>query len=131
MRLQSVAGTAASDRGWAVTPEKVDDAVRQIVEIAKPLRVVAFGSWARGQSRPDSDLDLAVILDGASDAQAAMFLRSRLAGITMSMDILAVPLERFERFRHSVNSVHYDIQNEGKVLYERNPDGSASGAVAA
>jgi hypothetical protein len=72
-----------------------------------------------------------VILDVASDAAAARFLRSRLSDIPMSIDILAVPLERFERFRHSVNSVHYDIQHEGKVLYEREQDGSASGAVAA
>lgn len=121
----------AEELDWAATPEKVDQAVRRIVEVAKPLRVVAFGSWARGQNGPDSDLDLAVILDDQSDAEAAQFLRSKLTDVEMAMDILPVPLERFERFRHSVNSVHYDIDHEGVVLYERGTHGSPGGAVAA
>jgi predicted nucleotidyltransferase len=120
MNLQD-ATTQANEFDWTITPEKVDRAVRQIVDIARPLRVVAFGSWARGQNGPDSDVDL----------EAAQFLRGKLTDIAMPMDILSVQLERFERFRHSVNSVHYDIDHEGVVLYERGVHGSSGRAVAA
>jgi predicted nucleotidyltransferase len=130
MNLQD-ATTQANEFDWTITPEKVDRAVRQIVDIARPLRVVAFGSWARGQNGPDSDVDLAVILDDKSDVEAAQFLRGKLTDIAMPMDILSVQLERFERFRHSVNSVHYDIDHEGVVLYERGVHGSSGRAVAA
>ena len=114
-----------------ITHQKVLEAVRQLVALTDPLRVVAFGSWARGQHGPDSDVDLAVILDEYSDLSAGPFLRSKLTGIDMPMDILRVPVERFERFRRSVNSVHFDIEHEGVILYERSAHGSASRAVAA
>ena len=116
---------------WSITREKIDEAVRQIVELANPLRVVVFGSWARGEHGPNSDVDIAVLLDEGSDREGSRFLRSKLAGIDMAMDILAIPMERFEHFRRSVNSVHYDIENEGVILYERGAHGSSSRGIAA
>lgn len=40
------------------------DIVRRVVEVAKPQRIVMFGSAARGTMRPDSDVDLLVIKKG-------------------------------------------------------------------
>jgi predicted nucleotidyltransferase len=36
----------------------LDEAVRRIVESVHPRRIILFGSAARGDGRPDSDLDL-------------------------------------------------------------------------
>ncbi len=46
-----------------VTEEKILAAVQRIVAVANPIRIIAFGSRARGDFRPNSDLDLAVIVD--------------------------------------------------------------------
>jgi predicted nucleotidyltransferase len=40
--------------------------VERLVKAIDPLRIVAFGSRAKGTQRPDSDLDIAVILDSNS-----------------------------------------------------------------
>ena len=116
---------------WTVTQAKADEAVRRIVEIARPLRVVAFGSWARGQIGAGSDLDLAVILAGEPDGRVTQNLYLAMHGIGMSVDIITASLARHQRFSKSVNSVHYDIANEGIILYEEEADGSASGTAAA
>ena len=116
---------------WGITPERMREAVERIVKAANPLRVIAFGSWARGEHTPESDLDLAVILDEQSTVRDAGKLYECASGIRMSMDILAATLEHHERFGVSPNSVHGDIKREGVVLYERDRHGSASAVNAA
>jgi len=46
----------------APTREKVNAAVRVVVETADPSRVILFGSWPRGEAKWDSDLDMAILM---------------------------------------------------------------------
>ena len=43
-----------------LTPAVLEEIVRRIVEVAQPERVILFGSAARGEMGPDSDVDLLV-----------------------------------------------------------------------
>src|SRR5215212_5669541 len=45
-----------------VTQEKIDEAVRRLVEVARPSRIILFGSAARGELDERSDIDLMVVL---------------------------------------------------------------------
>ena len=62
MALRSSAGHVSrstrsnSESGDSAKPE----AIARLVEGFDPLRIVVFGAYARGDSRPDSDLDLLV-----------------------------------------------------------------------
>jgi len=60
------ADASAADKPWAVTAVKVEAAVERIVATARPLRILAFGSRARGDAAPESDLDLLVVLPKGS-----------------------------------------------------------------
>ena len=64
-------GDARRRRGGArLDPRILDDIVRRVVEVARPERIVLFGSAARGEMGPHSDVDLLVVKEGA-DAHSA------------------------------------------------------------
>jgi len=46
-----------------VTDALLEEITRAIVETAKPRKVVLFGSRARGNAHPESDIDILVIED--------------------------------------------------------------------
>lgn len=104
---------------WAVTPEKVQEAVRRIVEAAHPLKVILFGSRARGAAAPDSDLDLLIIEREVPDRYSEMVrLNGTLRGLILPLDILVIGERDFEERSRTPGSVYYAARREGKVLYD-------------
>ncbi len=111
--------TAITEPIWAVTTEKINEAVERIVAAAKPRKVIVFGSQARGAPNPDSDLDLMIVLDEVRSPRAeAVRLRRLLSGLIMAVDILVVSKEKFEYWCDPPGNVFFEANLEGKVLYE-------------
>jgi predicted nucleotidyltransferase len=98
---------------------KIDKAVRLIVQMFRPEKIILFGSRARGDPRPDSDADLLVVMKvrGSRRLKAAR-IDLALARIGMPKDIVLVTPDEFRRFRDVVGTVVYPAVREGKVLYD-------------
>ena len=65
---------------------QIDTLTRQIVEAVHPLRIILFGSAARGHTSPDSDVDLLVVMpDGTHRRHAAQHLYRSIRGITIPL----------------------------------------------
>ncbi len=104
---------------WAVTPEKVAEAVRRIVEAAHPVRVILFGSRARGDAAQDSDVDLVVVERDVSNRHAEIIrLMEALHGLILPAEILVISERDFDYWSNIPGSVYRAAKLEGKALYE-------------
>ncbi len=107
---------------WAVTPEKISEAVRRLVQAASPRKIILFGSRARAGASKDSDLDLMVITGPLSDEQQfheMIRLRDLLSPLIMSVDVLVVPEEKMEYWHDTPGNVYYEAALDGIVLYDQ------------
>ena len=113
------------------TQEKVDLAVKTAVEIAQPSRVIVFGSWARGEAKWDSDLDLAVMMPDSAEPELGSVhrnLRRKLDEIPMTIDLVVTTEGCAGQFSGSVNSIYHKILQDGQVAYEQQPVHAGTGS---
>lgn len=98
----------------------LSEMVRRIVERFDPLQIILFGSYARGDTRRDSDVDLLVVLDEVRDKRrASVDALSALSHLPFPVDVIVTDPEEIARRRNSYGSVLYPALQEGQVVYER------------
>ena len=92
---------------------------KAIVEIVNPLKVVLFGSAARGEMNERSDLDILVITDNCDTQAATTKLYCQLPVERRGADIIVATTTEVERNRRKPYFVIEPALREGRVLYER------------
>jgi predicted nucleotidyltransferase len=111
----------------AVNPsrqELLQQIVRRIVAEVDPEQIVLFGSWARDEEGPDSDVDLLVVEPdgfGPNRSRRAELTRvwNALSSIALPVDVLVFSRDEVERWRGGINHVIARAFREGKILYDR------------
>ncbi len=106
---------------WAVTPEKVEAVVQRLIAAAQPRKIILFGSYVRGETHCDNDLDVLVVTDDRMPDPRAESVRLRdcVENIDMPMDILVVPEKRFAEFRNTPGLIYREASKQGRVVYEQ------------
>lgn len=106
--------------GVVESAEVPNGLVRRIAERFSPDKIILFGSRARGDAGPESDIDLLVLFSDVADPNMrAAELYASLVDFPRSTDIVVSTTARFERYQNVVNTVYWPAAREGKVLYER------------
>ena len=98
--------------------ETLDDIIRRVVEVARPERIVLFGSAARGDMGPHSDVDILVVKDCANRRILSAKIRRNLYGVQVPVDVIVVTPDDLERFKDSHGLVIKPALKEGMVVYE-------------
>jgi predicted nucleotidyltransferase len=94
--------------------------VRRIVRESDPDRVILFGSHARGEAGPDSDVDLLVVMPVEGSKRAKQLeIRIALHDIHVPKDVIVSRSEEFAWRKDTVGTIEYPAVHEGKVLYVR------------
>lgn len=104
-------------RKRSLAPETLEKIIRRIVEVAQPEKIILFGSAARGEMGPNSDVDLLVVKSGAHRLDLIARIYRNMRGVGAPVDIIVVTSEDIERFRDSHPLVIAPALREGKVVY--------------
>ncbi|MDA1190476.1 MAG: nucleotidyltransferase domain-containing protein [Candidatus Poribacteria bacterium] len=100
-------------------PPVVHEMADQIVREFHPIRVLVFGSYARGEATRHSDVDLLVVMPNGTDRRkAAIAIYSLLADHTIPSDIVVTTPDEIERRGNQVGTVLRPALREGVVLYD-------------
>ena len=107
-----------------VTDSVLDSMVDVIVREIHPAQIILFGSRARGEAQPDSDVDLLIVQDEDFSADrprrsVLRHLRSQLSDFGVAKDLLLHSRSYVDEWRGSLNHVIGRAMREGRVLYER------------
>ncbi len=103
-----------------VTDQLLVEVVRRILTIGSPVKIVLFGSYAKGTACPDSDLDLLII----EESDMPRYRRSGryrrvLCGMFPAKDIVVWTPQEVEEWKTVPNAFISTVLAEGKLLYER------------
>jgi len=95
--------------------------VEQVVCIAHPLRIVLFGSAARGEAGPESDIDLLVVMpDGTHRRHAAQRLYASIRHVGIPFDLLVATPSDLQKHQWNIGLVYSVILREGIEVYAAN-----------
>lgn len=111
--------TAATSPHEAPVDELVQSLVAPVVAGVSPLRVILFGSRAKGVARPDSDVDLLVVMPDGTDCRQMMVEASLHLPIDrdVDVDLLVSTPEVLERHRDNPGLVYRQILRTGRDVY--------------
>ena len=99
-------------------PEVIEQLVRRIIEIVQPLRIILFGSAARAEMGPDSDIDVLVVMpEGVHRRRTAQLLYRQIRGLGVPFDILVATPNDLERHRDNIGLVYQSVLREGREVY--------------
>ena len=97
----------------------LDEIVRRLVASYQPLEVYLFGSKARGDSGPDSDYDLLVVVpdDAPPERKRSRLAYQALLGTGCAADVLVCTRSYFEPRRSLKASLPGTVLREGRLLH--------------
>ncbi len=102
-----------------ISQEQIEKAVGILVAEAQPEKIILFGSYARGDARPDSDLDFLVIEKQVTNKAAEMArLRRALSPLRIPVDVVVASIDHVtSSWADFPGTYLFDALREGKVLY--------------
>jgi predicted nucleotidyltransferase len=96
--------------------------VALIVSQIIPEQIILFGSYARGDTRSDSDIDILIIVKNLKNERnvTGLLYKSLLKEeIAIPVDFIAVDYDKYNELKTRTGYIYKTIAHEGVVVYER------------
>jgi predicted nucleotidyltransferase len=100
----------------------IEELKSQIIKALMPLnpdKIILFGSYAYGTPNEDSDLDICIVeKDYRNKWEEKAKISKLLDNIRYPIDILNPKIDEYKFYSQEINSVYYDIDKKGLVLWQ-------------
>jgi predicted nucleotidyltransferase len=95
------------------------EVVRRVLTVARPDRIILFGSAVTGQMTKDSDLDLLVVEpEPANTRDRSVTIRRALGDMRYPVDVVVISSAHFEETKNIIGGIAYPANKYGQILYE-------------
>ena len=104
-----------------IVKNELDRIINTLVETGIVTRIILFGSYARGEETPDSDLDLCVItpVENRHPIDITVDFRARLYGVkTMPLDLITCNEDNFSYRAAYAGTLEHEVAEYGVTVYE-------------
>jgi len=102
-----------------INEQSITEAVNRLVNKFHPIKIILFGSQAKGNANKYSDVDILVICPvSGSRRKLTLEMDLTLEGLGLARDIVILTPEEFEVDRDIPGTIARPAFLEGKVLYE-------------
>lgn len=96
----------------------IESLVQSIVEAIHPLKIILFGSYARGKTSSDSDIDVLVVMpEGVHCRRTAQLLYRQIKGLGVPFDILVATPSDLEKHKDNIGLIYRTVLQEGREIY--------------
>ena len=98
----------------------IDKIISIIISLASPDQIILFGSYARGDNKEKSDIDLLIVKKGlkkGSEIIDSIYMALLENDIGVPVDILTIDHNRYMELNNEIGYIYKTIREEGKVIY--------------
>ena len=85
-----------------------------------PERIILFGSYARGDNKKNSDIDILIIIKNLENERKitrTLYKELLKENISIPIDFLAIDYDKYNRLKDDIGYIYKTIEQEGQILY--------------
>ena len=96
----------------------LSEVVRRVLAVAKPDRIILFGSAATGRMTKDSDIDILVVAPAAKNRhEESVAITDAIGDVRFAVDVKIITSEQFEATKNIIGGIAYPAHKSGRILY--------------
>ncbi|MFH1624468.1 MAG: nucleotidyltransferase domain-containing protein [Pseudomonadota bacterium] len=100
--------------------DSLEKAIRIIVRVAEPDKIILFGSLARGDGSSESDYDLLVLKKGIKkERELTQEIYLNFKDMGAPIDVIVADLDRYEKLKADPYLIYSEAEKNGRMVYEK------------
>ena len=100
--------------------ESLRKAIETIVRVEEPDRIILFGSYSKGDDKPDSDYDLLVLKRGVKKQRSlTQKIYMSFKNIGAPIDVIVADLDKYEQLKSDPYLIYSEAAKNGRTVYEK------------